>query len=190
MESTKNLFAIILLFGLVVSALGCPAVDNNNQLKTRLAELEQAVNGNKQDQIKDKLTDIETKIATEIQGQQIGMEIIKQQLSEANAKNQRIDGQLQAELAKNMQMQIDYARRQGDGGGMVPDIVWQFCLSVILVVFTVVTVKALLSYFRGNSSNTIVCLTTSDSDQIIKIISQKPEAIKLLENISSNKEGA
>jgi hypothetical protein len=170
-----KIIAIMMLFGIVVFAAGCPALDDDNdRLKTRLAELEQAVNGNKQDQISAKLSDIET----EIRGQQVGMEIIKQQLIEANAKNEMVDGRLQAEIAKNMQLQIDYASRHGSAGGAI----WPICLGIICAVVMIFVVRALLPYSRGSRTSTIVYLNPQDRDQIIKIMSQNPDTFNLIES--------
>jgi hypothetical protein len=186
MKSIRNFLSVILIFYVIFSLFGCPTTDRNNQLKDKLKELEREVNGKDREQ-QNRMSEIESKVATEIRGQQIGIDLIKRQLNEANVKNQQINGQLQVEQAKNMQLQIDSAKRQQDGG-MVPDIVWQLCLSTILVVFTMVIIKALLSYFKVNGTNTVMYFADPNNDQIIKFISRNPETFKLLENLSSNKE--
>lgn len=163
----KRLFCILLL---VMFVAGCPS--ERDQFRNRLAELEAGLNDSREDQLRDRIARLEADDSK--------MRIIEYQLNEANEKNQRLEdrvnAQLQAEVARISQLQR---------GGMVPDIVWQLCLSVLLIVFTVVTVKALLVYFKSGSTNTIVCITNSDSDQIMKIISRNPESIRLLENTNN-----
>lgn len=173
--------AIAILIFLSVFAVGCPDFKTaNDRLKNRLEELEKDVNGNKEDNINNKLADIETRIATEMRGQQIGMELIKQQLVEANTKNQLSDSRLQAEIAKNMQLQIDYARHQSGSGDLV---VWLLALfaAAIFGALAIAALRTLLSRPRGNSTN-IVYLNPQDREQIIQIMSQNPDAFKLIES--------
>ncbi len=140
--------------------------DQNDQLKKRLAELEAEVDG-REDALRYRIADMQ---------HQMRLDAITQQLAEVTDRQrlETIREQLRAERAM-------------ESGGIVPDIVWQLCLSAILVVFTVITIKALLFYFRGNDSKTIVCFTAPDSNKFIKIISENSDTAKLLEAFDNYK---
>ena len=138
--------------------------------------------GQDQEQLKNRLADIESVVIEQTMSRENGLE---QQLAVSNAEKHQIDAQLQVEQAKNMQMQIDHANDKQKNSGIVPVIVWQICLSVILVAMTAVTVKALFAFFNGNNQPTIVCISAPEGVKVISHgrsrLNKKTEVIRLLE---------
>ncbi len=164
----KIYFCITAVFLFTVVFSGClDEINGNDQLKKRLTELEAEVD-DQEDALKDRIAGAEHRIVSEMQSQ-MRLDTIRQQLAEANDRQrlETIRDQLQAM----------------ESGGPVPKIIWQLCLSAIMVVFTAIIIKALLAYFKGGNGPVIHLSITSD--KVIKI-SQNSEPIKLLENSSGN----
>lgn len=160
-----NAFKTILLSAIVMTLFGCLEF------------------GQDHGQLKDRLEDIEKIVVEQTKSRENSLE---QQLAASNAEKKQIDVQLQSERAKNIQMQIDHANeKQKNSGGLVPEIVWQICLSLILITMTAVTIKALFAFFNGNNQPTIVCISSPEGVKVISHgksrLNKNTEVIRLLE---------
>lgn len=158
----RKIFCLLLLFAVVF--VGCldEFAGGNDQLKNRLAELEEEVIGGR-----DRIADAENRIMSELQNQRL--DAMKQQLADANARNQRLESTITG-------------RQPGKVGdsAIVPAIVWQICLSTILLVFTAITIKALLAFFKpGPAPGQTVYFSVHPGVEEMPNIS---ELVKLLEH--------
>jgi len=83
----------------------------------------------------------------------------------ANFENKRLEDKLEDEKDKRFQIQIDSLKRKTIG--LVPDIVWQLCLSLILIAITGVTIMALFNFFRGGTGAGKTIIYVTDTRMII-----------------------